>query len=147
MKTGIRWCLLVHSSNQEVLSNISGSKSNTWLSEYILVSLDFLFRSNFIIVKEIYVNIIFLIISGPSLRRKFSKTSQVHFEPSQTYKMELFVKSVNDWKLGNNIIWQVYEIIWPDKIHFLRDFAKCYITQTVAHTHVSIKFLSYKESV
>ena len=42
-------------------------------SKYILISLDFLLSSKFIIVKESYASIIFLIISGSSPRRKFSK--------------------------------------------------------------------------
>ena len=51
--------------------------SSTYLSEYNLISLGFLFSSNLIIMKESYVSIVFLIISGTSLRRKFNSFSQV----------------------------------------------------------------------
>ena len=50
-------------------------RSSMWLSEYILISLDFLFSSKLIIMKESCVSITFLIISESSLRRKFSKIS------------------------------------------------------------------------
>ena len=43
-------------------------RSSTWLCEYILISLDFLFSSRFIIVNESY-------LFGSSVRRRFSKIS------------------------------------------------------------------------
>ena len=49
--------------------------SSTWLSQYNLNSLGFLFSSKLMIMKESYVSIVFLIIFGSSLRRKFSKFS------------------------------------------------------------------------
>ena len=51
--------------------------SSTWLSEYNLNSLAFFFSSKLIILKESYVSRVFLIISGSSLRRKYSKFSQI----------------------------------------------------------------------
>ena len=64
-----------HYLNGSNLPNISGSRMNTLLSEYNLISLGFLFSSKLIIMKESYVSIIFLIISGSSLGRKFNKIS------------------------------------------------------------------------
>ena len=49
--------------------------SSTWLSQYILISLGFLLSSILIIMKQSYVSIICLIVSGSSLTRKFSKVS------------------------------------------------------------------------
>ena len=50
-------------------------RSSTWLSEYNLNSLGFLFSSKLMIMKESYVTIVFLIIFWSSFKRKFSKFS------------------------------------------------------------------------
>ena len=63
-------CLICKQVMAEECPILVVQRSSTWLSEYILISLDFLFSAKFIIVKESYVNIIFLIIFGSSPRRK-----------------------------------------------------------------------------
>ena len=67
--------LIVHNEKQVMAGEcrILVRGSSTWLSEYNLNSLGFLFSSKLIIMKESYVSIVFLIISGSSLRRKLSK--------------------------------------------------------------------------
>ena len=68
--------LIVHNEKQVMAGEcriLVVQGSSTWLSEYNLNSLGFLFSSKLIIMKESYVSIVFLIISGYSLRRKLSK--------------------------------------------------------------------------
>ena len=79
--------------------------SSTHFPKYNLISLGFLFSSKLIIMKESYVSTIFLIISGSSLRKKFSKTSHsllVHW--NRVFNWSFIVASGNAFWLITNIL-------------------------------------------